>query len=342
MRDPDLGDVSTATESGSMEVVASGGVVAPTGPPRMVPVDVCNPLSEPYRTGSYLICDIQPGQADHFRKATELQPNPYRASGSRQLDADQLTQALKNAVNGFETRDLFLVDLREESHGFIDGIAVSWYADNDFGNVGMTKTHIERDERARLGALQGETAQIFAIKDDCSDNRRQQREMPVSYETFTPVTPVTERALFDKAQIGNCTVHYWRIPITDHCAPSTPALAEFRELVASCDPESSWVHFHCHGGDGRTTTFLALYDMMSWHRRSKDPFPALEVFARRQYGLHPNYCLNPDGCGGIDPDGCYGGTPPAPPIAGWKRPLAVKRWAVLKEFHDHLCRGLSS
>jgi hypothetical protein len=308
----------------------------------MVPVDVCNPLSEPYRTGSYLICDIQPGQADHFRVASELEPNPYRASGSRQMDAGQLTQALKSVVNGIEPRDLFLVDLREESHGFLDGTAVSWYADNDFGNVGMAKTHIERDEHARLEVLEGETAQIFALNDDHSDNRGQQRMMPVSYETFTPVTPATERALFDNVRIGECTVHYWRIPVTDHCAPSNLALTEFGKLAASCDAGSSWVHFHCHGGDGRTTTFLALYDMVCWKQQSKDPFPALEVFARRQYGLPPSYCLNPDGCAGRNPDGCHSGNPPAPPIAGWKRPLAVKRWAVLKEFHDKLCRAPGS
>jgi hypothetical protein len=296
------------------------------------PVRVCNPLSEPYRTGSYLIFDMPPGQPDNFRTAMELQPNPYPASGSHQLNASQLTQILTKVVNRYQTRDLHLVDLREESHGFIDGCAASWYADNDFGNVGVAKSQIERDERARLEALEGETTQVFAIDDDPSDNRGQQRMMPVSYDTVTAATAATERTVFGGVVIGKCTVHYSRIPVTDHCAPSAGALAEFRELATSSDPKSSWLHFHCHGGDGRTTTFLALYDMVCWKRWSKDRFPDLEVFARRQCGLPPNYCL--------DPDGCDCTKPPSPPTAGWKRPLALNRWEVLREFHAKLSAGL--
>ena len=29
------------------------------------------------------------------------------------------------------------------------------------------------------------------------------------------------------------------------------------------------MHFHCHGGDGRTTTFLAMYDMFCWAMAGK-------------------------------------------------------------------------
>lgn len=156
------------------------------------------------------------------------------------------------------------------------------------------------------------------------------------------VTLATERALFDDVRIGECKVYYCRIPVTDHCAPSNLALTEFGELAASSDAGSAWVHFHCHGGDGRTTTFLALYDMVCWKQQSKDPFPPLELFARRKYRLPPRYCLNPDGCDGLDRDGCHSGIPPAAAIAGWKRPLAIKRWAALNEFHEELCRSRGS
>jgi hypothetical protein len=156
--------------------------------------------------------------------------------------------------------------------------------------------------------------------------------MPVSHLTITAVTAATERILFDNVVIGKCTVHYVRIPVTDHCAPSDVALAAFRELASSSEPKSSWLHFHCHGGDGRTTTFLALYDMVCWKRWSTDPFPDLDVFVRRQSELPPNYCLNPEGCD------CT--TPPSPPTAGWKRPLAIKRWEVLEEFHAKISAGI--
>ena len=350
MSDHDPNDVSPAREFGGVEAGSGRSVGAASGAAPTVPANVCNPLSKPYRTGSYLIFDMPTCEAsgdrcsgggpDHFRTAMELEPNPYPASGSHQLNADQLTQILSTkVVSRYEPRDLFLVDLREESHGFINRRAASWYADNDFGNVGVAKSQIERDERARLEVLEGETTQVFKIDDDSSDNRGQERMMPVSYQTVTAETAATERTLVDEVVIGNCTVHYLRIPVTDHCAPSDVALAEFGKLATSSEPKSSWLHFHCHGGDGRTTTFLALYDMVCWKRRSRDPLPDLEVFARRQYGLPPNYCLNPDGCDWTKPSSPPT-NPPSPPTAGWKRPLALKRWQVLKDFHEKLSAGL--
>ena len=60
--------------------------------------------------------------SEHFRSAWSLETNPYPASGSHQLDAARLVEKLESeVVVPYETRDLFLVDLREETHGFLDG-----------------------------------------------------------------------------------------------------------------------------------------------------------------------------------------------------------------------------
>jgi hypothetical protein len=158
-------DVSQARKSGGLEADSGRSVGAASAAAPAGVTNVCNPLSEPYRTGSYLIFDIPTGEPDRFRTAMELQPNPYPASGSHQLNARQLTQILSHLASRYQTRDLFLVDLREESHGFLDGSAASWYADNDFGNVGVAKSQIERDERARLEVLQGEPTHVFEIND---------------------------------------------------------------------------------------------------------------------------------------------------------------------------------
>jgi hypothetical protein len=96
-------------------------------------------------------------------------------------------------------------------------------------------------------------------------------------------------------KIGPSTVHYVRIPVTDHCGPSESALAGLRARIpVSTSPADAWVHFHCHGGDGRTTTFLALYDMLCWSH-SNDPLPpgGLDAIACRQCLLF-SYCLNPN------------------------------------------------
>ena len=305
-------------------------------------VVVSNPLWEPYRTGSYLVHDIAAGKekekaSEHFRSAWSLETNPYPASGSHQLDAARLVEKLKSeVVDPHRTRDLFLVDLREETHGFLDGRAVSWYADNDFGNVGQRPALIEKDEEARLAALTGETVQVFAIKDDLRDNRVQQRVMPESYEEVGVVKAETEKQRFDGLAIGDCTIHYVRIPVTDHCGPSDAALAELRTRVpVSVDPGTAWIHFHCHGGDGRTTTFLALYDMLCWKQSGKPPpSRGIEDFACRQCQLF-TYCLNPYGC--RNPHGTACGNCDAQPMVElWKRSLAEVRWRTLRDVLESL------
>jgi inositol hexakisphosphate len=307
-------------------------------------INLKNPLSAPYRTGSYLVYDVTavskkdpPGSdkdPEHFRSAWSFGTHPYPASGSHQLDATRLVEILKsNVIGPYRPRDLFLVDLREETHGFLDGRAASWYADNDFGNVGQSPALIERDEEARLGVLAGQTVQVFTIANDQGDNRKQQRVMPMSYEEVAVRTAGTERQAFDGLKIGPSTVHYVRIPVTDHCGPSESALAHLRARIpVSTSPADAWVHFHCHGGDGRTTTFLALYDMLCW-RHSKDPLPpgGLDAIARRQCLLFW-YCLKPNGC--KQPDGSPWGhcALPSDPPPSWKPPLEKARWQILEGF----------
>jgi hypothetical protein len=173
-------------------------------------------------------------------------------------------------------------------------------------------------------------ARVFTIAADPSDNRAQQRITPTSYQNIAVATARTEEQVFDDRKIDSPPFHsivqYVRIPVTDHCAPDQDALKTLENLAAQA-PNDAWFHFHCHGGDGRTTMFLALYDMLCWKKSSK-ALPDLEVFACRQFGLPPHYCLNPDGCR------C--GTQTSQPIGGWKRPLAVQRWSVLEDFRKRL------
>jgi len=291
-----------------------------------VEVNVQNPLQRPYRSGSYLIFDE--GGTDHFRSAwsPKLGEHRYRASGSHQLDADEFARVLgDNVVEPHRPSRIYLVDLREETHGFFDGTAVSWYADNDFANVGQPLSWIERDEGERLRALVGQTTQVFTLDKQVPppDNRCQQRVTPVSYAEVGVGDAYTEAIVAEMLTTKfRLPVSYRRIPVTDHCAPSDAALEESLELWAQADKDPrSWVHFHCHGGDGRTTTFLALFDML-WWKKSTAPLPDLETFSRRQWQLF-QYCLDPNGCGS-------GST--VRPTSDWKSSLAQVRWDVLEDF----------
>lgn len=294
-----------------------------------VTVNIENPLEAPYRTGAYLISDV--GSADNFRSAMTLTDHPYRASGSHQLGIADFVSVLSSGVmEPFAPPTLHLVDLREETHGFFDGAPVSWYADNDFGNVGMSRELIFSEERSRLRAYEGKSTQLFSITDDANDDLKQERVVPVSYTTTQVSSARNEEevAWVLSDVFKPTTIQYRRIPVTDHCAPSKQAMRDLQQIPVS---GNDWVHFHCHGGDGRTSTFLCLYDMLCWYRlnaranaNDRIPLPPVEEFAARQCGLF-SYCLDPDGCGDC-----------GKPEAGWKQSLANVRWEVISNFWEAL------
>lgn len=276
-------------------------------------VQTANPLTAPYRTGSYLISDEGP---DNFRSAMTLADHPYRASGSHQLGVADFARILNPIISTYQPSVLSLVDLREESHVYFNGNPFSWYADNDFGNVGMSRKQVQEDERAKVESSRGSSVQIFTTTDDAADDLQQERVLPVSYTELMVHAAQTEAEV---AKIlgdvfSGTKVQYIRIPVTDHCAPRAAALSSLQGIWSN----SGWVHFHCHGGDGRTSTFLALYDMLCW-KASGDPLPTLEEFADRQCQLF-DYCLNPGGCT------C------TKPTKAWELSLAQERWKVLGEF----------
>src|SRR6185437_3091378 len=85
-----------ANAAGSVEVEKRTAAVG-----RSVRLNVSNPLSGPYPTGSYLIRDIplrKEAESEHFRNAMTLHPNPFRASGSHQLNILQFRDVLGSHV----------------------------------------------------------------------------------------------------------------------------------------------------------------------------------------------------------------------------------------------------
>jgi hypothetical protein len=180
---------------------------------------------------------------------------PFRASGSRQLDVSRLEKALKSVA---PSGQLYLVDLRQETHLFFNHHAVSWYADKDFANVGQTLDWIVADEAAQLARVKAlPDTQLFCIKQDDQGN-----VTPTGYSELVVKSAKTEQDVAAKMPSSH-RPKYIRIPVTDHCNPGSDALNRFVELCLSLKP-GDWLHCHCHGGDGRTNDVLALFDMVHW------------------------------------------------------------------------------
>ncbi len=139
------------------------------------------------------------------------------ASGSGEFTADNLKFVLAQARG-----PVTVFDLRQETHIFVNGLPISWFATNDWANVGRTQSEIEADEAARVQSL--ELGSEIAVRPG---------------------------EAIKKADTGSATPQ----PVIDD------EVDRFIRAIRAL-PENGWAHFHCEAGRGRTTTFMVLYDML--------------------------------------------------------------------------------
>ena len=188
-------------------------------------------------------------------------------SGSAQFSAGQfhdLAETLREKVPG---EQVYVIDLREESHAFLNGIAVSWYGSNNQVNKGMPLEEVLADEKARFGALPGQTIQVYkksSRKKTGSSTRKSEAEITVE-------TVMYEEELAEQEGFG-----YLRIPVTDHTFPTPDEVDMCINFVKSIDPNHSHLHFHCHAGRGRTGIYMMLYEKM------RNPGMSNETIVERQ------------------------------------------------------------
>lgn len=162
------------------------------------------------------------------------------ASGSSQFSK----QSLKALLQKLPSRQLTLVDLRQESHGFINGIAVSWYTERDWVNKGKSLTQVVEDEIKRLKEI---SKHYFTIV--------------FAHKKFAIPLWVSETLLEEELAVQE-GIDYIRIPVTDHLRPTDQDVDLFIQFIKTLPKEGTWLHFHCAAGEGRTTTFLVMYDMI--------------------------------------------------------------------------------
>ncbi|GEM_PF-347425 len=171
------------------------------------------------------------------------------AMGSAQFSEKQLLAV----INQFHPSTLMIFDLRQEDHGFLNGNAISWYGINNQANLGKTPQQIEQTQFEYLSNLQNMTNIVIQnITQKAADGR-------ILMATPLSMAPKTVYAESDLTRAYN--FGYTRIYVTDHKKP-TPAQVDHFVSTIQALPAPTWVYFHCRGGQGRTTTFLTLLDMM--------------------------------------------------------------------------------
>ncbi len=223
-------------------------------------------------------------------------------SGSAQFGRVNL-EALRER---FKNSRIMVVDLRQESHGLVNGLPVSWYQGRDQLNWGKSLEEIEFDEKERLNALlQTRAVKAYALTSPNNPGGLKRGTDPVTLKVHTAST---ERELCE--ELG---LYYVRLPVPDYMRPSNKQTDRFIKLVRSLGKDKDMrLHVHCEAGDGRTTTFLAMYDMM---RNARSV--SFDDIIRRQWLL-----------GGMDLRSTKTSVP-------WKREYAEKRAKFIKDFYKY-------
>jgi protein-tyrosine phosphatase len=223
--------------------------------------------------------------------------HPPSSEGLAKLNASGSAQFSENSLKAIKSKipfkKIMIVDLRQESHGFINGNAVSWYGVHNWANRSKSLSEIEQDEEERL---------LKALNQPFLFIYYQRRfPIPISAHKTATESEVTEAL----------NLAYVRIPTLDHSRPTDECVDQFINLIKNL-PKDTWLHFHCAAGQGRTTTFLALYDMM--HNASHLSF---ENIVERQHLLGGAKLLAFE-------------TEPQ-----WKQETFTKRALFLKQFYDY-------
>ena len=249
-------------------------------------------------------------------------------SGSAQFTIQQLENiVLDVAKHNPKIKKLIILDLRQESHGFIDGKPFRFHMPKNGINTGVDPESILERERKLLDALINDKSnkQVHVRYSNRVDTG--EKFSMNHYISFQTTDIKSESEVVDAlyAKIGGQTgidITYERFYVLDHSRPSDNDIDRFIDMVESMG-ENTWIHMHCAAGKGRTTTFMSIADMLQ-----NAPEIAFEDVLKRQHLI-----------GGSDLLDVTRGDKEE-----WRIPLAKERLAVLEKFYNFMTlkEGLKS
>ena len=200
-------------------------------------------------------------------------------------------------------RPVIIVDLRQESHGFMDGHAISWHVPRNWINAEKTDGQAAEDELQRLKQLSDEKEAII------SRVKRKDEEAGTIVEKEDITLPV-HHVLTEEKLVQSYRCGYQRFYVTDHSCPSEEVVRQFFNFFGQL-PRDAWLHVHCSAGMGRSTTFMTMVDMLHCARNL-----SLEDIVQRQAVIN-QYDL-------------FGAK------EGWKQPYAEARAAFIRQFYQQV------
>ena len=192
-------------------------------------------------------------------------PPKFRSSDLQSLASGQFSKkGFDKVCQEYGSKNLVVIDLRREFHGFVDGYPISWKLTDGSSydyNENLSVEEIEGGERELLGQLDG-----FQIVQ-------------------------SEREFVEQSG-----AQYIRFPVIDHSFPQGEEVDDFIHLISSFGNDSL-IYFHCAGGSGRTTTFLSMLDML----QNKDGLSCMQIL-ERQEAIGGSNLYNPESTYSEEPE----------------------------------------
>lgn len=231
------------------------------------------------------------------RKPSQEGLDRLKISGSGQFTKPELEWIVADILLKNKANKMYIVDLRMETHGFIDdeGKPVSYYEDKnqlnlkDYreGTVALIKKeegqfkkladNIDPDKQESVVAIKkvGETDKVVdtsvagvkttvaktegALVQEVAD----EKFCCIGGECKLPA-PGSAKCTPEQEQTAGARLEYKRFHILDHHRPADKEVDKFIVFIRGLGAKNdTWLHFHCKGGKGRTTTFMTMYDMLA-------------------------------------------------------------------------------
>ena len=192
-----------------------------------------------------------------------------KASASSDFSALQLDTLVKE-IRKLHSGPITIVDLRNETHGLINGNHVSIYGKQNWANIGLSHETIIAEEAEQIHNTLGQ--QLSTVVLGSANGYQSSDSIKIDVTTAE-----TEAEACAKRGLG-----YVRLTVLDHCFTDPRSLDDFIAFVQQL-PADTWLHFHCLAGRGRTTMYLVFYDFM------RNPDVSEKDVIYRHYKLGGNF-----------------------------------------------------
>lgn len=162
----------------------------------------------------------------------------------------EIRNRIQRATNN-QVQEIIVLDLREESHGFLNNNAIALSNEDNWLNHGKTRSQTLSDEQQWLAGLR-QNKEIGSVLLHSQFKKR---------DFSKTKTAKMQNIVDEKTAVEQLGMTYVRLTVTDHMVPQDVDVKRFIKFVKNMKAKT-WLHIHCLGGKGRTTTFMTMYDIL--------------------------------------------------------------------------------